>query len=62
MAVRIRRYRAFPIRMNFCERMTMTGSKVEGWEDWGADIKKRRRGRVLTLERHPTPIICGYVR
>ena len=28
----------------FCDAMTMTGSKVEGWEELGSDIKKRRCG------------------
>ena len=37
----------------FCDDMTMTGSKVEGWEELGAEIKNVVAGRVLTLERHP---------
>ncbi len=37
----------------FCDAMTMTGSKVEGWEELGSDIKNVVAGRVLSLERHP---------
>ena len=37
----------------FCDAMTMSGSKVEGWEELGSDIKNVVAGRVLTLERHP---------
>ncbi|HHW24893.1 MAG TPA: phenylalanine--tRNA ligase subunit beta [Clostridiales bacterium] len=37
----------------FSDVMTMTGSKVEGWEELGADIKNVVAGRILSLERHP---------
>lgn len=37
----------------FCDDMTMTGSKVEGFEELGTEIKNVVAGRVLTLERHP---------
>lgn len=37
----------------FSERMTMTGSKVEGWEITGSTIRRVVAGRVLEIERHP---------
>ena len=38
----------------FCDAMTMTGSKVEGWEELGSDIKNESlRDGLLSLERHP---------
>ncbi len=37
----------------FCDAMTMSGSKVESWEEAGAEIKNVVVGRILTLERHP---------
>ncbi len=37
----------------FCERMTMSGSKVEGVEVLGSEISNVVVGRVLKLERHP---------
>lgn len=41
-----------PIR-DFCEAMTMSGSKVEGWETEGAEIDKVVVGQVTAMERHP---------
>ncbi len=37
----------------YCDRMTATGSKVEGFEILGEDIENVIVGRVLSLERHP---------
>ena len=37
----------------FCDRMTMSGSKVEGVEVLGSEISNVVVGRVLKLERHP---------
>ena len=37
----------------FSEAMTMSGSKVEGWETEGSEIENVVVGRVLSLERHP---------
>lgn len=37
----------------FSERMTMSGSKVEGYEVTGSEIKNVVVGKVLSLERHP---------
>lgn len=37
----------------FCERMTMSGSKVEGYEETGAEIDRVVVGRVLSIEKHP---------
>lgn len=37
----------------FCDAMTMSGSKVEGWEELGSELKNIVAGRILTLERHP---------
>ena len=41
-----------PIR-DFCEAMTMSGSKVEGYETEGEEIKNVVVGKVLSIERHP---------
>ncbi len=37
----------------FCDRMTDTGSKVEGWEENARDIENVVVGRVVKMERHP---------
>lgn len=37
----------------YCDRLTATGSKVEGYEVLGADIENVVAGRVISLERHP---------
>lgn len=37
----------------FCDAMTMSGSKVEGWEELGSELKNIVAGRILSLERHP---------
>ena len=37
----------------FSEAMTMSGSKVEGWEIEGEDIKKVVVGKILSIEKHP---------
>ncbi len=45
----------------YCDRMTMSGSKVEGWEEIGADISGVVCGRILKIERHPNAerlVIC----
>ncbi len=41
-----------PIR-SFTEAMTMSGSKVEGWETEGSEIENVVVGKVLSLEKHP---------
>ncbi|WP_444640622.1 phenylalanine--tRNA ligase subunit beta [Caproiciproducens sp. R1] len=41
-----------PIR-DFTEAMTMSGSKVEGWETEGSEIENVIMGKVLSLEKHP---------
>lgn len=41
-----------PIR-SFTEAMTMSGSKVEGWETEGSEISSVVVGKVLSLEKHP---------
>ena len=38
---------------DFCDAMTLSGSKVEGWEKEGAELKNIVVGRVDSLERHP---------
>ena len=38
---------------NYCDRMTMTGSKVEGFEKQGEDIVRVVAGHVVAIERHP---------
>ncbi len=37
----------------YCDTMTMTGSKVEGYEKLGEDISNVVVGKVLEIERHP---------
>ena len=37
----------------FSHRMTMSGSKVEGWSSEADKVKNVVAGRVLSLERHP---------
>ncbi len=37
----------------FCDRMTMSGSKVEGVEVLGSEITNVVVGKVLAMERHP---------
>ncbi len=37
----------------FCEAMTMSGSKVEGWEMLGEDIKKVVTGKITEIISHP---------
>lgn len=38
---------------DFCERMTMSGSKVEGWAQEGAEIRNVVVGKVLESVPHP---------
>ncbi len=37
----------------YCDKLTATGSKVEGYEILGEDIENVVAGKVLSLERHP---------
>ena len=37
----------------YCDRLTATGSKVEGWETLGDDIENVVVARIISLERHP---------
>ena len=37
----------------FCDRMTATGSKVEGYEELGSDIENVVVAKVTHMERHP---------
>ena len=41
-----------PIK-EFAHRMTMTGSKVEGWEREADHIRNVVTGKVVSMERHP---------
>ncbi|MBE6994701.1 MAG: phenylalanine--tRNA ligase subunit beta [Ruminococcaceae bacterium] len=46
----------------FASRMTMTGSKVEGWEQIGENIENVVVGRVLSIEKHPDAdklVVCS---
>ena len=36
----------------YCDTMTMSGSKVEGWEVTGSEISRVVVGRVISMERH----------
>ncbi len=38
---------------DFCDAMTMSGSKVEGWEVLGADIKNVVTGKITEILPHP---------
>ena len=38
---------------DFSEAMTMSGSKVEGWETECEDVKNVVVAKVLSMERHP---------
>lgn len=38
---------------DFAEAMTMSGSKVEGWETECADVKNVVIGKILSVEKHP---------
>lgn len=37
----------------YCDKMTMTGSKVEGYEVIGSDIKNVVVGKLISVEKHP---------
>jgi len=37
----------------FCDAMTMSGSKVEGWQVLGDDIKNVVTGKVVEITQHP---------
>jgi len=37
----------------FCDEMTMSGSKVEAWEVLGEGIKRVVAGKILSVEKHP---------
>ena len=37
----------------YSDRLTMTGSKVEGWENMGESVQNVVAGKVLTCEPHP---------
>ncbi len=37
----------------YCDKLTATGSKVEGFEILGEDIENVVAGKVISLERHP---------
>ncbi len=37
----------------YSDRLTMTGSKVEGWESMGDAVRNVVTGKVLTCEEHP---------
>ena len=37
---------------DYCDAMTMSGSKVEGWEVTGSEISNVVVGRVDSIERH----------
>ncbi len=47
-------YVRFPADLHeYTEGMTMSGTKVEGWEKTGEDIENVVVGKVLAMERHP---------
>ena len=45
----------------YCDRMTMSGSKVEGYEELGTDVSGVICGQILKIDRHPNAerlVIC----
>ncbi|MBO7404340.1 MAG: phenylalanine--tRNA ligase subunit beta, partial [Clostridia bacterium] len=45
----------------YCDRMTMSGSKVEGYEELGTDVSGVICGKILKIDRHPNAerlVIC----
>ncbi len=46
----------------FCDRMTDTGSKVEGYTVLGADIENVVVGRILSIKKHENSDHCRSVR
>ena len=47
----------------FSEAMTMSGSKVEGYEIEGSEISNVVVGKVLKVEKHPDAdklVVCRY--
>lgn len=38
---------------DYCDRMTLTGSKVEGYEKDGAEIENVVVARIKKIEKHP---------
>ncbi|MCR4905399.1 MAG: phenylalanine--tRNA ligase subunit beta [Clostridiales bacterium] len=45
----------------YCDRMTMSGSKVEGYEELGNDVSGVICGKILKIDRHPNAerlVIC----
>ncbi len=45
----------------YCDRMTMSGSKVEGYEELGTDISNVVCGKILEITHHPNAerlVIC----
>ena len=38
---------------DFAEAMTLSGSKVEGTTDLGAEIRKLLFWKIMSMERHP---------
>ncbi len=46
----------------YAEGMTMSGSKVEGWEQEGSEIERVAVGKILSVEKHPDAdslVICS---
>lgn len=37
----------------FCDGMTMSGSKVEGYEKLGEDVQQVVVGKIIEIEKHP---------
>ncbi|MEA4920245.1 MAG: phenylalanine--tRNA ligase subunit beta [Clostridiaceae bacterium] len=47
---------------DYASRMTMTGSKIEGWESVGDEIENVLCGKVLSIEKHPDAdklVVCS---
>ncbi len=46
---------------DYCDKMTMSGSKVEGYDELGTDVTGVKCGKILSISRHPNAeklVIC----
>ena len=41
---------------DYAEALTMSGSKVEGWEKEGEEISNVIVGKILSVEKHPDSV------
>ena len=46
----------------FCDEMTLSGSKVEEFKKEGDELENIVVGQIKSLERHPIPTTFGFAR